>query len=281
MRLTEPEVFLLSEPQLNREGARDWLDHLGADKFELRELVSDAAQLIELAGRQCYMSFNVELNPNLTMVRNDIVKYMDNLLASRHGSVLEHASFTFAINNVSRVYTGEMNRHRAGMAISERSMRFIRYTDIPFWMPFSMRENDEDNETLAEAKETSRFIFEHVFLEVEKNYTRLVQIWGLDDPERMKELFGEEGGASFKNKKHITSALRRIIPMGVSTGGVWTGNIRALRHIFEMRCSAAAEEEILFVAGKMLEIMMEKVPTLFKDFEKNEEGFWTPEFSKV
>ena len=67
--------------------------------------------------------------------------------------------------------------------------------------------------------------------------------------------------------------LRRIVPMGVATGGVWSFNLRALRHVFTMRCSPAAEEEILLVASMMFDKMVETEPLFFKDFYK-EEGFW-------
>ena len=74
--------------------------------------------------------------------------------------------------------------------------------------------------------------------------------------------------------------MRRIIGMGVSTGGVWTGNLRALRHIFTMRCSESAEEEILLVANLMLEKMIEEEPSFFSDFEKVN-GFYKPKYNKV
>ena len=70
-----------------------------------------------MAAKRCYMSFEAGLNPNVTRVRKDLTEYLDNVLKSGHGSVLEHATYTFAIENVSRVFTGELNRHRAGVGI--------------------------------------------------------------------------------------------------------------------------------------------------------------------
>ena len=75
--------------------------------------------------------------------------------------------------------------------------------------------------------------------------------------------------------------LRRIVPMGVATGGVWTLNVRALRHVCAMRCSAAAEEEIAVVAGMILERMMREEPSLFGDFHVDPEGYWRPVYNKV
>jgi len=185
-------------------------------------------------------------------------------------SVLEHCVYTFAIENISRVFTGELNRHRAGMAISEGSMRYIRYEDIPYWVPFSIRENEDDTPEIASKKGETREVMDRAFQEMENNYSELVNLW-------KKEL---SPGSSFKIKKHLTSMFRRMVGMGVSTGGVWSGNLRALRHVFTMRCSEAAEEEILHVASMLLEMMIESEPNFFKDFEKVG-GYWKPKYMKV
>ena len=204
---------------------------------------------------QCYNSFEVGLNPNVTAIRESWVEYLDNILASGHGSVLEHASWTFAIEGVSRVFTGEMNRHRAGCAISEASMRYIRMSDMGFWMPLSLLPCEGDSEELLEKKKESRRIFQDVFKGIEHFYSHLESVWGINDP-----------GIAFSEKKKLTSMFRRIVPMGVATGGVWTMNLRALRHVLAMRMSPAAEEEIHLVAGMILKVMQAEEPVIFGDF---------------
>jgi len=61
-------------------------------------------------------------------VRSDRREYFENLLRSAHGSVLEHAGYSFALRNVSRVFTHELVRHRAGSAFSQESLRYVRLT---------------------------------------------------------------------------------------------------------------------------------------------------------
>src|SRR6185312_802422 len=100
--------------------------------------------------------FQPSLNPNLTKVRKDMVEYLDNVLKQRHGSVLEHAVFTYAVNGCSRVFTGEKNRHRVGTAISERSMRYVRMDDLEYWVPPVFRDDPGDCETLRVKKARSR-----------------------------------------------------------------------------------------------------------------------------
>lgn len=268
----EISVRVLSRTVVDRKAVRDWLDEMGADEFEIpdEEVVSDPALLVALAAKQCYMAFQPGLNPNVNKVRKDMVEYLDNVLKQRHGSVLEHAVFGFGINGCSRVFTGEMNRHRAGVGISERSMRYIRYTDIKFWMPECFRAADGDTFAMAHKKELSRDLLTMQFESQEAMMERFAEIW-------KQELAPD---STFHAKKVLTSAFRRGIGMGVATGGVWSLNLRALRHVIALRTDAGAEEEIVHVWKKVGRIMISQVPELFGDF-KDVNGAWVPEYWKV
>lgn len=267
------EVFQIARTMVDRAEVRRWLDHIGANGYEIPsdEDVTAPALLIALAAKRCYLSFEVGLNPNVTKIRKNLVDYLDNVLASGHGSVLEHSVYSFAIEGISRVGTGELNRHRAGVGISEGSMRFIRYTDIPYWLPTSLRDAPDDSPELRAKKEKSRVIFRKHFLQTEENYAALQSVWA-------SELAPK---STFHGKKHITSMMRRIIPMGVATGGVWTMNLRAVRHIIALRASEAAEEEILFIFSRIAKMMVENEPMLFGDFAQDDKGFWIPKYKKV
>jgi thymidylate synthase (FAD) len=82
-------------------------------------------------------------------------------------------------------------------------------------------------------------------------------------------------------KKELTSALRRLAPMGLSTDIIWTANLRTLRHVVEMRTSPGAEEELRFVFDAVARVMREEAPSLFQDFERHADGSWVPEHRKV
>lgn len=270
MHQVEPQIFLIAKTAPDQAEMRSWLDFLGADQFTLppQETATIGTLLTTLAGKRCYMSFQVGLNPNITRVRQDLTAFIDNILEVGHGSVIEHVNYTFALENVSRIFTAEMNRHRAGMAVSEGSMRYIRYADLPYWIPPSLQDDEADPPDLRQAKQQSRAIFERAFQQMEANYQDLLAVWEYDTLRK------------FKEKKKLTSLFRRIIGMGVATGGVWTGNLRALRHIFTMRCDPAAEEEICYIASMMLERMIEAEPDIFRDFHKVN-GYWQPKHWKV
>ena len=265
-------IFNIAKTTVDRDEVRRWLRYLEADGYQIPQegSVSNPALLIALAAKRCYMSFEPGLNPNVTKVRSDMVAYFDNILASGHGSVLEHSVYSFAIEGVSRVFTEEMNRHRAGWAISEGSLRFIRFTDIRWWLPTSLEQYEDDDPDLAERKRSSVEVFKKAFGNQEDCYRELLKIWDMDDTHH-----------NFHYKKVVTSCLRRIVGMGVATGGVWTGNIRALRHVITMRAAEAAEEEIFHVFSRIARMMVEKEPLLFGDFSPNEQGFWSPKYRKV
>ena len=269
MKKVQPRVFMIGRSRPERDNIQAWLDHIGANEYEVPEAgeVPDGSLLVQLAGKRCYMSFQVGLNPNITRVRTDLTAFIDNILKVGHGSVIEHVYFNFAIEGITRVALAELNRHRH-LNISEGSLRFIRFEDIPYWEPESIAPNENDAPNLAAAKMKTRLIFEQAFQHSEVLYQQLEEIWGIGELKR------------FAEKKLLTSMFRRIIPMGVSSGGVWTGNFRALRHIFEMRCSPHAEEEICLIGSLLLDEMIAAEPDFFRDFEKVD-GYWQPKYSKV
>jgi len=258
MHETHPRVFLISAPQLNTHGVNEWLAYLGADQFNTNTEHGQGTALVQLAAKRCYMAFQTGLNPNITRIREDMTAYIDNILKSGHGSVLAHAHFSFAIEGLTRVCTAELNRHFIGVDISEGSLRYIRFDDIGYWIPDSIRRQSHDAPELDKKKERSRNVFRIAFGYAEKAYQDLEAIW--DD-----ELNGD-----FAGKKKLTSMFRRIVPMGASTGGVWSFNLRSLRHILELRGTEHAEEEILLVARLLFEKMHETEPLMFHDFEDHE-----------
>lgn len=256
MHITEPQVFLVGETRIVEEGLQAYLDTLVPGWTT--DAVSDAEKIAEVMGRICYRSYAPGLNPNVRKVREGNKEYLENVLRSGHGSVLEHASFSFVFKDVSRVFTHELVRHRAGVAVSQESLRFVRLDEIGVWPPLSVR---EDEEVMT--------VFYSAINYLEETQRLLAEKFDLDNPER-----------TFKEKKVLTSFMRRLAPEGLATTVGWSANARALRWVIEQRTSPEAEEEIRFVFGKVAEIVTERYPNLFGDFE-NCNGQWRPKFEKV
>ncbi len=259
MRETPPRVFLIARPAADREGMLAYLESVGGAEWlgtrRARE-PADAELLVEFAGRACYRSWKPGLNPNVSRVRASGRDYLTNLIASGHGSVLEHASWTFAFRDVSRVFTHELVRHRAGSAFSQESLRYVRVTDIGFRVPAALEPLRDRVVSLVE--------------ELEEFQLDAAAALGIDDD-----------GVPFDVKKEITSALRRLAPIGLSTDIIWTANARTLRHVVEMRTAPAAEEELRSVFGEVAAIMLREAPALFADFAHEPDGSWVPAHRKV
>jgi thymidylate synthase (FAD) len=258
---TTPQVFLVARPSVSTDGMRAYLESVaGASWLDMREdardELNDGELLAEFGGRMCYRSWEPGLNPNVTRIRTDQKEYFANVLRSAHGSVLEHANYSFAFRNVSRVFTHELIRHRAGSAFSQESLRYVRLTDIGFRVPPALEPMRDQVISLVETLEEFQL-------------------------SAAEQLDIDNGEMPFHVKKEITSALRRLAPTCLSTDILWTANIRTLRHVIEMRTAPGAEEELRSVFHLIAEIMKVEAPSLFQDFERDEEGSWLPEWRKV
>jgi thymidylate synthase (FAD) len=259
---TSPTVFLIARPSLDVEGMRAYLTDVGGQAWLERRLdeAGDAANagelLVEFGGRACYRSWEPGLNPNVTRVRADQREYFANILQSAHGSVLEHANYSFAMRNVSRVLTHELVRHRAGSAFSQESLRYVRLTDIGFRVPPALEPVRDQVISIVEQLEEFQV-------------------------SAARELNIDDDNVPFHVKKEVTSALRRLAPIGLSTDIIWTANLRTLRHVVEMRTAPGAEEELRLVFDRIGRIMQREAPGIFQDFVIQEDGSWVPQHHKV
>jgi len=276
MHETTPSVFLIARPQVDVEamgaylrdvGGESWLERRIAEAEEAQPPQAPAGQewreglnhgelIVEFAGRACYRSWEPGLNPNVSRVRTDQREYFANILRSAHGSVLEHATYSLAFRNVGRVFTHELVRHRAGSAFSQESLRYVRLTDIGFRVPPALEPVRDQVLSIVEQLEEFQV-------------------------SAARELGIDSDGVPFHVKKEVTSALRRLAPIGLSTDIIWTANARTLRHVIEMRTDAGAEEELRFVFDKVARVMQREAPGLFQDFTRHDDGSWVPEFRKV
>lgn len=262
MRHTHPNVRLISRPSIIWSEVRDYLQDVGGLAWFDRigdEGVTDAEALSEFGGRLCYRSWAPGLNVNVTKVREDSGEYLRNVIMSGHGSVFEHSVFGFIFQDVSRVLTHELVRHRVGVGISQESMRYVRLTDLPFELPQFVREDPELQSAAID-----------LLTRMEQFQVLAADATGIDEP-----------GMPFHEKKQITSAMRRFAPDGLATSIMWSANLRTLRQVIEARTADGAEEEIRRVFSEVGTIMKREAPLIFGDFTVNDKGEWIPERSKI
>ena len=129
--------------------------------------------------------------------------------------------------------------------------------DFEMWKPSCIRVNGQAS---------------NLFDEVQ-GYLRNVQ-------KRLATIFDIENSTiPFSRKKELTSAFRRLLPIGILTGIMGTFNFRALRHIIRMRTALGAEEEIRIAFDKVATICVKCWPLIFQDFTVNDDKVWTSEFA--
>ena len=258
-QIVNPRAFLIAETKVDYAAMDHALLSLGVDGWA-SDGGTDADVLTEFAGKSCYMSFDKNLNLNLTKVggRPNSAYIQDGIIGNKHGSVLEHSTVTFFLTNVSRVVTHELVRHRAGTAFSQTSGRYVRNQEVDMYLP---------NE-LAGCSEAVA-VYQRAVRQMEENLAELVEITGVEEM------------TNFDLKKRLTSAFRRIIGNGQANHLVMTANHRAWRHIVEMRTSVHAEEEIRAIMSDVARQLKDKFPTIYGDMNENGVGEWVFTHSKV
>ena len=236
--LRDPRVYLVGRQTVDEEA----LDQFLAD-HEVRHWATDTEEagekLIEVAGRLCYMSF-AKPRPGGNSA------YIGHILEVGHGSVLEHAVFNFVIAGVSRSFTHELVRHRAGWGYSQLSQRFVDESECEFVEPDPIAEDPELHRIWLEAITASQ-----------RAYQALA--------DGLAAKFADLPDKTLRRKK-AREAARSVLPNATETKIFVTANARALRHFIEMRGDAAADAEIRKVALAMLEILKAESPNLFGDY---------------
>ena len=230
MLYTEPKVTLIARPQFVEP------EHL---PVAWKGDASDGERLAEFAGRLCYMS---QHNP----AQRTTADYLENIKRQRHGSVLEHASYSILIEGVSRSLTHELVRHRAGTAMSQLSQRYVDESDASFVVPPAIVGD-------AELEAAWRTQIEGA----QRAYVALV--------ERLMERYRWVDDKVHR-RKMAREAARGVLPNSTETKIVFTANARAWRAILEMRGSEAAELEIRRLAVALVRLLQDAAPAFFSDF---------------
>ena len=170
------------------------------------------------------------------------LKALGHALASGHESVLEHASFTFAIEGISRACSHQLVRHRMA-SYSQQSQRYVKasYVDVRFVTPRSISQNTKLIDGVSKPPG-----------QVNYEYLQLMRLIG-----RMYEQMIDAGIPE--------EDARYILPNACYTNLVVTMNARELRHFFSLRCCERAQWEIKQVAERMLALVREVAPALFED----------------
>jgi thymidylate synthase (FAD) len=205
-------------------------------QLTLLQHTPDPDRAVAVAGRLCYAPVSAaDLKDEMS--GEDVAKLVRILVRSGHHSALEHASFTFAVDGVSRACTHQLVRHRVA-SYNQQSQRYVRFGQADsFIVPPSIAANSDALQVFLDAMEQARVA-----------YDRLVDL----------------GLAEGRSKESVQEDARFVLPNAAETKIVVTMNARELRHFFQVRCCRRAQWEINALAWQMRGVVRELSPNLFQ-----------------
>ena len=204
----------------------------------------DAEKLIATAAKLCYSSSDIEsLRDGLT--EEKIESFLDMLVSIGHESVMEHVSFTFGVEGISRACSHQLVRHRIA-SYSQKSQRYVNENGFEFITPPAIEE-------IPEAKAE----YDRVIAEITESYEKLANILTEKHTAEFIAQGMDEKTARSKASKMANEDARFLLPNACETKIVVTMNVRSLFNFFRHRCCNRAQWEIRAVANEMLRQCME------------------------
>lgn len=221
-------------------------------KVTLLTHTPEPEKIIAAAAKLCYASSDIDtLLDGLTEEKT--VNFLNMLSGLGHLSPIEHITFTFGIEGVSRALLAQITRHRIA-SFSVQSQRYVEEKDYKFVTPPEIADVPEALEEFNNQMDSAI-----------SSYNKLADI--LKDKHYktfIKEGFGEKEAAKKAQKKAIEDA-RFVLPNACDTKMIMTMNARSLLNFFSLRCCSRAQWEIKALADEMLRLCCKVAPTIFKN----------------
>ncbi len=204
-------------------------------KVMLLKHTPDPEATVAMAAKLCYSPSHIEALKE-TIAAKDQKKFVEKLMEMGHMSPIEHASFTFAVEGISRACSHQLVRHRLA-SYSQQSQRYVsEQSGFDYVLPPSIKKDYE----------LARY-FEEFMGKAQEAYNHVV--------ERLKE-------QGLKDEEANQDA-RFILPNACETKIILTMNARELIHFFRQRCCNRAQWEIRAMAIEMLKRVKRIAPTIF------------------
>ncbi len=207
---------------------------------------------VAASAKLCYSTSTIDdIREGLTPEKT--AAFVDMLAEIGHESPIEHVSFTFGVEGISRACSHQLVRHRIA-SYSQKSQRYVSEGSFEYITP-------PEVEAIPEAKAE----FDAQMKAIEDGYNKLAELLTAKHTEAfLKEGFNEKTAISKAKKKAFEDA-RFLLPNACETKIVVTMNARSLMNFFRHRCCNRAQWEIKDVADQMLALVKEVAPNLFKN----------------
>lgn len=207
-------------------------------------------QTVAAAARLCYSDTDVEaLRESISLKKAE--QFVEMLDGFGHESPVEHVSFTFGIEGVSRSFLAQVTRHRLA-SYSVQSQRYVRQDPFLYITPPAIA---SDSALLAE--------YQQMMQQAVESYNQLADVLETRYVSKLMEEGMTEQNARKKAEKMAIEDARYVLPNACETKMILTMNVRSLRNFFRLRCCNRAQWEIRAVALEMLRICCQVSPALF------------------
>ncbi len=207
---------------------------------------------IASAARLCYSGATIEdVREKLTPEKT--AQFVDMLSEIGHESPIEHASFTFGIEGVSRALLAQITRHRIA-SFSVQSQRYVKEAQFEYVLPPEIEKDEQAKALFVEAMEKDQ-----------EYYDRLTDMLKTRHKAELLAEGMEEKVADRAAEKKAIEDARFVLPNACDTKMIVTMNARSLHNFFRHRCCNRAQWEIRELATKMLYLCREAAPNLFKN----------------
>lgn len=221
-------------------------------KVELLRYTPDGEKLVAAAARLCYSPVGVsEIEDSLD--ESKIESFLSILMDLNHESPIEHVTFTFGVEGVSRALTHQLVRHRIA-SYSQQSQRYVKLDQFQYIIPPAIEKNNIAKALFVKSMEESQHHYDEItnllFEDLYENYLEE----GLSEKE-----------AKLKAEKEAIEDARYIFPNACETKIVFTMNTRSLLNFFRLRTCNRAQWEIRELATAMLKEVKKVYPILFKN----------------
>ena len=219
-------------------------------KVKLISHTPEPEKAIAAAAKLCYSKKRVE-DLRWAIEPAKAAEFVEMLMDIGHESPLEHISFTFGIEGVSRTFLAQITRHRIA-SYSVQSQRYVSLDNFEYVTPPAIMEDEE-----------AVLIYEKAMADAAESYQKLSQILSDKHTKALIEAGEEPKEAARKAKKIAIEDARFVLPGACDTKMIVTMNARGLQNFFKHRCCNRAQWEIRAVADEMLRLVKEVAPTVF------------------
>lgn len=205
---------------------------------------------VACAAKLCYSNSSVDqLYDGLTQDKAE--GFVEMLAEIGHESPIEHASFIFALEGVSRSLLAQITRHRLA-SFSVQSQRYVKESNFAFVTPPEIAADPQTNEIFVKSMERAVEDYNALADRLQQRHFQSFLEDGLPEKE-----------AKRKAEKKAIEDARFVLPNACATKMILTMNARSLLNFFKLRCCNRAQWEIKAVADEMLRQVCAVAPTLF------------------